>query len=823
MKNLLQLSFACIFTFCVTQPFAQIALNGTVQIIPYQGLQPEIIDGVSALPATSKPVLRHVCLVNKNILALTIDEQAVIYNKLQPYNKEKGDTVLLKGYHGYSKVLERKGEQIAFLCGVNENWYRPFNKLTGEKLDVDWISDIENFSISSEEDNPYKNSTNPIRIFRKTYPNRRTHVSQKNELAMQHEVFLVLPEKLINGKRYIIKFGDGSPFKKQVSFIFDETRLRSEAIHLNLVGYQSNEPKIGFLSSWLGDGGNSNYDEGLKFRVIDTKSGSIVFEGLTKLKNEADKPEFSAGKNDYSFNLKDVYQLDFTNLKTPGKYRLVVSGIGCSFDFEIRDDIWEKFTRLNMKGFLHQRSGIELGPPYTDYQRPRNMHPRDETTIHKCDVEKFFNINAEGQQGIFKRIQSSILMETKVPEAWGGWMDAGDFDQRMPHLYSVHRMMYLYEMNSEYFENLNLGIPESKNNIPDILDEAMWCLDLYKRTQSIYSEGGISWWVESVEHPRGGECSWLNSLPTALIPPTPGACYTYASCAAQMSIVVRKYNSELANDYLESALAAMKWIELNPGAPDIFGNNNTEVTEAMAFVNLFRSTGEKLWFQKLTESLKKVYPNGINQGVSTNNAEILLNYLLIKDFLADERLTSECISALLKLADELTEGASQNTYNIFKSQNKPLTRMVLPARSILPVAAAHFVTKDKKYSDALSKTIQYTMGANPMNRSYVSGLGERWFIPYQLDFDVADTPAPSGIPNFGPATQTETTWGWTGDWAIKMVEAHGLYPSKLLNWPFADKCFNNTWIAPINEFTMHHPMGELIMLTGYLAQNSNSK
>jgi hypothetical protein len=110
------------------------------------------------------------------------------------------------------------------------------------------------------------------------------------------------------------------------------------------------------------------------------------------------------------------------------------------------------------------------------------------------------------------------------------------------------------------------------------------------------------------------------------------------------------------------------------------------------------------------------------------------------------------------------------------------------------------------------------MGANPMNRSYVSGLGERSFMPYQHDWESDNLHIPAGLPNFGPARQTETRWGWTGEWAIHAMENAGLYPNDLLSWPFVEKCFNNCWIAPVNEFTVRSPMGELLLLSGYLAQ-----
>ncbi|MFW5773957.1 MAG: glycoside hydrolase family 9 protein [Tangfeifania sp.] len=814
-----------IFSITSISSTAQIALNGAAEIFPYSGLQPELIKGVRPQHAVEKPLLRHVYLVDKNVVALTIDEKAVINSNLKPYIKQKGDTVIYGDYHKQSKILVRNGEKTGYVCGVNNNWYRPFNRIAGESLDTKWAAQKNNFALVSENDDNFGNPVNPVKVYRKTVPHRMTHIDQVSKYALRHEIYLVFNEDLKPGAAYSFEFDDKNPLKYPVSFKFDDSRLRSEAIHVNLHGYQPGDPKIAFLSTWLGDGGRYSYSEDTRFHVLDAETEDKVFSGKAILKSKGNEPEYKANKLVYNHNLTDVYELDFSALKEPGTYRVMIPGIGCSFEFEISEYIWEQTTRLMMKGFLHQRSGIEIGPPHTDYLRPRNMHPDDEITIHKCDVEKFFGDSDDGgQSSIFKRIQASILPGTEVPEAWGGWMDAGDFDQRMSHLYSVRRMIYLFEMNPEYFEKLDLNIPESDNEIPDILDEGRWCLDLFKRTQGVYEKGGVSWWVESIEHPRRGETSWLNSLPTAIIPPTPRACFYYAATAAQMALAVKKYDPKLSDEYLQSALDAVKWADENADAPDPFGRNPRSVTEAMAFVSLYRATGDKNWHKRLESTIQKVYPNGMqndidlgNSEIDLGNSEILINYLLMNETIADAELLKEAKNAVLQLADELVAGANENTYFIFKEKWDDLNRMVLPRGCVLPVVTALHVSGDKKYAHALSSTIQYTMGANPMNRSYISGLGERWYIPYHHDWNVANMPVPVGIPQFGPAVQTEDKWGWAGPWAAKRIEGSGLYPNVLTNWPFAEKAFNNVWIGPVNECTVRHPMGEILMLSGYLA------
>ncbi|MFC2091016.1 glycoside hydrolase family 9 protein [Bacteroidota bacterium] len=812
--------------FCIILPLnAQVSLDGVAFKLPYSGLQPEMIDGVSALPAIEKPLLRHIYMVDKNVIAFTVDERSVILSNLKPYKAETGDTMYMEGYNHMFKVLVRDEERIGYLCGIDNEWYRPFNHITGEKLALDWLETRRNISIQSDQDADFAEAVYPEAIYRKSYSIDRTHTGRYQHYPLRHEIYCVLPVGLTSGNTYSIRLNN-EVFRNDIILQFKDRDLRTEAIHVNLHGFLPWENKIAFVSTWLGDGESFSYKNDLPYSIIDVNTGQEVFRGNTYLKQPADKPEYTIRNRTYNHNQTDVLAMDFSNLREPGTYRIVLDGIGCSFEFDINDQTMEDMSRLLMKGFLHQRSGIELGPPYTNYLRPRNMHPADKTTIHTCDVNLFFNppeeLNQSGQTSVFQRIQASIQTDTDVMEAWGGWMDAGDFDQRMTHFTTVRRMMFLYEMNPAFYEERSYGIPESINNIPDILDEARWCLDLQRRTQGTYEEGGISWWVESVEHPRGGEPSWLNSLPTAIVPPTPRASLNYAATAAQMALLVKKYDPVLSSDYLESARAAIEWVDRHPDVPDPFGSYPRAVTEAMAFVNMYRATGDIAWHERFITVLPQAFKNGIVENASANTIEVCINYTLIDNLQTDESITEQSKLAIIKVADALLQGARENTYGVLKDPEQELNRLATFSRLALPVATAHYLTGDMKYIHALTATLQYALGANPMNRCYISGLGERWFAPYSIDWEVTNSPMPAGIPNFGPIKASEERWGWQGNWGIIALREAGLYPPDLLAWPHPERCFNQAWMAPTNEFTVASPMGDLLVISAYLAQHKNS-
>ncbi|HON23770.1 MAG TPA: hypothetical protein PKV74_08345, partial [Syntrophales bacterium] len=85
------------------------------------------------------------------------------------------------------------------------------------------------------------------------------------------------------------------------------------------------------------------------------------------MKKAGERDEDAFGRN---FNGVDVYEMDFSDLRTRGFYRLYVEDVGCSYPFEIGPQVWEKAFTVSARGFYHQRSGIALGPPWTGYRRP---------------------------------------------------------------------------------------------------------------------------------------------------------------------------------------------------------------------------------------------------------------------------------------------------------------------------------------------------------------------------------------------------------------------------------------------------------------------
>ena len=58
----------------------------------------------------------------------------------------------------------------------------------------------------------------------------------------------------------------------------DSAKLRSDAVHVTHLGFRPDDPaKVAFLSTWMGNGGGLKYKQGLVFRVINPRTGRVVF------------------------------------------------------------------------------------------------------------------------------------------------------------------------------------------------------------------------------------------------------------------------------------------------------------------------------------------------------------------------------------------------------------------------------------------------------------------------------------------------------------------------------------------------------------------
>ncbi|HXK20533.1 MAG TPA: glycoside hydrolase family 9 protein, partial [Polyangiaceae bacterium] len=183
------------------------------------------------------------------------------------------------------------------------------------------------------------------------------------------------------------------------------------------------------------------------------------------------KPADIVDKGKDPSSLDPVWQLDFSALQTPGRY--FIEGAGAKSDpFAIGSGLFRETLLAALKHFYFQRCRSKLEKPYAtwkgdEFTRASPCHVHDDVGWDMADFP-----------------QKKRKWHTEA-----GWHDAGNYSQYVPsEAPSAQALLIAFERHPELFKDADGNIPESGNNIPDILDEAKWGLT----------------WILSMQEPESG-------------------------------------------------------------------------------------------------------------------------------------------------------------------------------------------------------------------------------------------------------------------------------------------------------------------------------
>ena len=754
-----------------------------------------------------KPRGIHIGTVSPDILGLSIQAGHVEYGHQVPYKPDPADK---RKDTEKDRWVMKDGRFYGFLVGEKADILYTPDRVVGEKLDTSLADRPQSYMITSPDDPAYRKGLAPVQVSRKTKPSdfARAGIWQM-EASLKHVIYLHLPKPLKAGRQYTVSFSGG--FLTEQTLTWNPLRIRSEAVHVSHLGFRPDDPaKVAFLSCRLGSGGPLKYKAGLTFRVVKDKTGEVVHEGKTALSKAAsDKTEDAYNRN---YNGTDVFEMDFSSLEKPGTYRVCVKGVGCSYPFEIAKDVWRKAFTVSARGFYHQRSGISLGPPYTSFKRRRSFHPDDGVKIYHSETPLMDTGGGlGGEDSNFGNLNKGRTDEI-VPDAWGGYMDAGDWDRRIQHLIVSRLLLELAELFPTYFSRLSLNIPKSRDGPPDIVSEALFNLDCYRRMQT--PEGGIRGGIESAEHPRHGEGSWQESLVIMAYAPGVWSSYLYAGVAAQAARWLKSRKPNRANTYRESALRAMNWAEAElPARKDRSDPHAVHDARNLAAAELFRLTGDDRWHELFLKTTAFADPKAeLFVWKKHEQRHAAWVYLRTQQAGADDKIRANCLAALKREAEERLDSIKRTGFRWSKYAWVPIGWGGLSSPDGLSLVRAHVLTGAPQYLRGIVLACQTGAGANPINICYTTGLGHKSPLhPLHIDSRVTHQPPPPGLTVFGPGdVQREKD-----SWASKLVQNFCFPPIE--EWPTLEAYWDVFWYPSICEFTVQKPMAQNAYVWGYLA------
>ncbi len=555
---------------------------------------------------------------------------------------------------------------------------------------------------------------------------------------------------------------------------------------------------------------DSEVKDEIKFILVDDKD-NICYTGTTKVKG------FDEDSKDY------VHIIDFSDFDDAGVYKIKADN-GESFTFAIGDnDKYYNLVRDAINYYYLNRSGVDIEEDkITSGDKKKLARPAG----HKPDIASVKRVwNYDGPD--------------ETLDVTGGWYDAGDHGK-----YAVNAGVTLWSLFNvcELIKKLDAIGHSEKNKkvvndaLSDILSECRFELDFLEKmlvTNGKYKDMVYSR-VHGIRWSNIGTAPYEEDMERILMPPTTAATLNVSAAFAHGARVYKESESEYSSHLLDIAKKTYQAAKEHPNhlAPvdSRFGGGSYDDDDVRdefywAAAELYCSTGEQRYLDDVKASdyylgIPFRYVNSESPEVcgsydwgmmaTCGSLSILLNMESGEDY---EKLKSNVI----KTADSIyaiyeSQGYGQAVTTEFLNINRfrgyAWGSNSYACDNAYIMIYAYYLTNDGKYLEAVIETLDYLLGRNPLNNSYITGYGTKtskyphhrfWSGQIRDDRPVA----PDGVMVGGPNGGMQCAFVKDLKWNLKEMA-----PAKM----YAD----NVDAYSTNECTINWNAAFLTMLLGIL-------
>ena len=532
----------------------------------------------------------------------------------------------------------------------------------------------------------------------------------------------------------------------------------SPVVHVNQEGYVPAFPKKAMVGYYLGSMGEMDVPASVGFHLIDAGTGKSVYQGALT-------PRPDVGYNYARLPYQRVLQADFSDFKTPGVYRLQVPELGASFPFYINEGIAADFARTYALGLYHQRCGGANDLPFT-----RFAHAACHLVEAEVPTMSFEAVNAElaNMTADFasnprhtapqlKDVNASLypFVRTGKIEVSGGHHDAGDYSKyTINSAQLIHTLVFAADAFPGAGELDNLGLPESGDGKSDLLEEAKWEADFLAKMQD--DDGGFYFLV----YPRDREYEndvtllWPDCGDRQVVfPKTTAVTAAAVAALAEMSSspLFKKQFPEAAAAYLAKAKKGWDFLQRaiakygRDGSYQKITHYGDEFMHedelAWATAEMFLATGDPAYQKELIAHLN---PTDQNQrrwtwwrmfesyGCAIRSFAFAARTGRLPANQLDQMLLGQCEDEIIAAAEDSARFASQNAYGTsFPEPSKQFHNAgwYFSLDRAFDLAVAYelnypvFNDPRPRYLDAMVGNMNYEEGCNPVNMTFVTGVG----------------------------------------------------------------------------------------------------
>lgn len=441
------------------------------------------------------------------------------------------------------------------------------------------------------------------------------------------------------------------------------------------------------------------------FYLRNTETNAIVFEG-----------DLSSAKS-FSPTGESVKTADFSSFVIPGKYVLGIDSGEESFEFEIGNNIFSELSDGILKAFYFNRASTALEEEHAGVWNRALGHPDTNVLVHNSAA----TVN---------RPANSSISSSK------GWYDAGDFNKYVvPISSSISQLLFAYEQFPEYFDTQNLNIPESGNGIPDILNESLWALR-WLFTMQDPDDGGV-YHKLTASNFQGTVMPANTSATRYVVMKGTGATLDFAAVMAQAARIYEPFLPDFADSALAAAKEAWAWGLSNPSVAYNQGSlSNPAISTGSYGDGSFGD--EKFWASSelyITTNDDSYYNSGGWNGsgvVGWNSVRALGLFSLVhhrKNLtavgLSDTASTKQ---AAINIANSYLTQGNNSAYKSpfgFTGGHYFWGSNGFAGNIGLSMLYAYRLTGEQKYYDSSIDVMDYLLGRNGVDHSYVTGFGDR--------------------------------------------------------------------------------------------------
>mmetsp|Transcript_30370 Transcript_30370/g.52628 ORF Transcript_30370/g.52628 Transcript_30370/m.52628 type:complete len:1046 (+) Transcript_30370:903-4040(+) len=486
----------------------------------------------------------------------------------------------------------------------------------------------------------------------------------------------------------------------------------SNKVRVNQVGYLRFATKVGIIVD--------DSTDPMEWQIQDAV-GSVVVSGMTTVYGD------DGASGDH------VHEADFSLLSDLGAYKLVVDGIGSSLEFHVAPSLYPDLPHEAMNYFYFHRMGMDIeGQHLVDARYARAaLHPED-TSVPPypgwCATCNDFDL-------------------------LGSWADAGDFGiYTVNHAISAWTLLNLHEMFPAAFEDGELNLPESGNSFPDVLDE----VDFGSRFMRgmLPSDGGLAShkahnhaWSAFTITIEGENTANAAGTRSAMGSSTP-ATYAVARVNAQLARMWSAKGGDATHIATLWSAAEDAWnradgtdktynaAEASPGPaagggdyPDGQIDDDRYAAACEMYLTAYALEDTTIMRYKTTMMASSYFTQMSQWDWATvTGAGTLSLYAVDNDLAESDQMWIE--TNIVNFAKQIrmavdSEGYPSNLNYGSEFAQYPWGSNSFIMNRMIALAYAYEITGDISYQKYLLRSMDYIMGTNAMDISYVTGYGEK--------------------------------------------------------------------------------------------------